>query len=490
MEEKQFTVKIKLPEEVHFIIESLQKQGHEAYAVGGCVRDSILGREPEDWDITTSALPQEVKKVFRKTVDTGIEHGTVTVLLPKKGAGAQTAKQRGAQENRPQVRAGKRPQAGGFVQAAGEEKMAGAVQFANTRPALCGYEVTTYRIDGDYEDGRHPQSVSFTRSLTEDLRRRDFTINAMAYSEEAGLVDEFDGLSDLENGIVRCVGDPDARFDEDALRILRALRFAAQLDFKIDGATEQAIRRHVENLGKVSKERIQTELSKLLCSARPDRAEDIFRLSMENYICETFPLAQAGIFAELRGAAERKETDAEKCGGATFFSVLPLQKKYLRYAMLCAGMQAQDTERLLRELKLDNDTIKKAAVLSKHLLWYIPAEKYALKKVMQEMTPELMRELLLLKKRFRGTACYQTACFGEDADALMQLFEEIIRRDEPVYLADLAVRGSDLIAAGVAPGPHMGEILQAMLEDVLHTPVHNSILYLLSQHVAVRGQRR
>lgn len=446
MEEKQFSVKIKLPEEVHFIIESLQKQGYEAYAVGGCVRDSILGREPEDWDITTSALPQEVKKVFRKTVDTGIEHGTVTVLLPKKNG--------------------------------------------DIRPALCGYEVTTYRIDGDYEDGRHPQSVSFTRSLTEDLRRRDFTINAMVYSEEAGLVDEFDGLSDLENGIIRCVGDPDARFDEDALRILRALRFAAQLDFKIDGRTEQAICRHVENLGKVSKERIQTELSKLLCSARPDRAADIFRLSMETYICETFPLVQAGIFAELRGAAEREETGAgaetEMCSGAMLFSVLPLSQKYLRYAMLCAGMQAQDTERLLRELKLDNDTIKKAAVLSKHVLRYIPAEKYALKKAMQEMTPELMRELLLLKKRFRGTVCYQTACFGEDADAQMQLFEEIIRRDEPVYLADLAVRGSDLIAAGVAPGPHMGEILQAMLEDVLHTPVHNSILYLLSQHVAVR----
>ena len=172
---------IELPKQVKQIINTLQEHGYEAYAVGGCVRDAMLGRVPQDWDITTSALPMQVKALFRRTVDTGIQHGTVTVLLDK-----------------------------------------------------IGFEVTTYRVDGKYEDGRHPTEVSFTASLTEDLKRRDFTINAMAYNETEGLVDLFRGAEDLEQGIIRCVGVAKERFSEDALRILRAFRFSAQLDFYIE----------------------------------------------------------------------------------------------------------------------------------------------------------------------------------------------------------------------------------------------------------------
>ena len=170
---------ITLPENVKRIIRTLETAGFEAYAVGGCVRDALLNRVPQDWDITTSALPEEVKRLFPRTVDTGIEHGTVTVMR-------------------------------------GQE----------------GYEVTTYRIDGTYEDFRHPDSVTFTRNLGEDLLRRDFTINAMAYNESTGLVDLFDGMKDLQAGIIRAVGNPAERFSEDALRILRAVRFAAQLGFQ------------------------------------------------------------------------------------------------------------------------------------------------------------------------------------------------------------------------------------------------------------------
>ena len=172
-------VQIVIPEQVNSILESLQKAGYEAYVVGGCVRDALLGREPHDWDITTSALPTEVKNVFPRTVDTGLQHGTVTVLC------------------------------GGT-----------------------GYEVTTFRVDGVYEDGRHPKEVTFTPSLKEDLRRRDFTINAMAYNNASGLVDLFGGQQDLENGVVRAVGDPVQRFTEDALRIMRAIRFSAQLGYE------------------------------------------------------------------------------------------------------------------------------------------------------------------------------------------------------------------------------------------------------------------
>ena len=177
-------MRIQLPEKVTKIIAMLEAAGFEAYAVGGCVRDSILGRKPDDWDITTSAKPDQIKRLFPRTVDTGIKHGTVTVLLEREG-----------------------------------------------------FEVTTYRIDGAYEDGRHPSEVSFTANLREDLRRRDFTINAMAYNEKDGLMDLYGGIADLEAGVIRCVGKAEERFNEDALRMLRAVRFSAQLGFRIEEET-------------------------------------------------------------------------------------------------------------------------------------------------------------------------------------------------------------------------------------------------------------
>ena len=177
---------IEIPEKAEQILQVLHENGYEAYVVGGCVRDSILRRQPEDWDVTTSASPQQVKSLFPRTVDTGIEHGTVTVLME------------------------------------GET-----------------FEVTTYRIDGVYEDCRHPKQVTFTGNLREDLKRRDFTINAMAYSRESGLVDEFGGLEDLGKRVIRCVGNPADRFSEDALRMLRAVRFAAQLGFSVDDVPDR-----------------------------------------------------------------------------------------------------------------------------------------------------------------------------------------------------------------------------------------------------------
>ena len=209
--------KLRLPEAVTSIIRTLESHGYEAYAVGGCVRDSLLGRAPSDWDITTSALPAQVKRLFRRTVDTGLQHGTVTVLMENEG-----------------------------------------------------YEVTTYRVDGVYEDGRHPKEVTFTASLEEDLKRRDFTINAMAYNPGTGIVDLFSGMTDMEHKIIRCVGDPLERFTEDALRIMRAVRFSAQLGFSIQDQTKQALSVLAPNLKLVSAERIRTELVKLLVSPHPD----------------------------------------------------------------------------------------------------------------------------------------------------------------------------------------------------------------------------
>ena len=208
---------LEIPKNAETILHILEKAGYEAYVVGGCVRDSILGRSPDDWDITTSAKPEQVKALFHRTVDTGLQHGTVTVLMEKEG-----------------------------------------------------YEVTTYRVDGEYEDGRHPKEVTFTASLKEDLKRRDFTINAMAYNPSSGLVDLFGGLEDIERKIIRCVGDPLERFTEDALRIMRAVRFSAQLGFAIEEETRKALKVLAPNLKHVSAERIQVELVKLLMSPHSD----------------------------------------------------------------------------------------------------------------------------------------------------------------------------------------------------------------------------
>ena len=223
---------IKLPDDVQFIIHTLQSHGFEAYAVGGCVRDSILGREPGDWDITTSAMPEETKALFDKTFDTGIEHGTITVLLNHEG-----------------------------------------------------YEVTTYRIDGKYEDSRHPKEVTFTRNLKEDLLRRDFTINAMAYNDKDGIVDIFGGMQDLEKHMIRCVGNARERFSEDALRILRGVRFAAQLGFEIDEETKEGMRLLAPTLENISAERIQVELVKMLTSDRPELIRTAYELGITKIFC-------------------------------------------------------------------------------------------------------------------------------------------------------------------------------------------------------------
>ncbi len=218
---------IQLPEKVKYIISQLEQAGFEAYAVGGCVRDCLLGRNPNDWDVTTSAKPLEVKAVFGHTIDTGIQHGTVTVMLEREG-----------------------------------------------------FEVTTYRIDGEYEDSRHPREVIFTANLIEDLKRRDFTINAFAYNDKSGIVDAFHGMKDLSDGVIRCVGEASERFDEDALRILRAVRFSAQLGFMVAEETKAAIKILAPNLRHISAERIQAELVKLLMSDHPDALRDAYELGI------------------------------------------------------------------------------------------------------------------------------------------------------------------------------------------------------------------
>ena len=218
---------INIPETIKTIIDTLYDNGFEAYAVGWCIRDSLLGRSPHDWDVTTSASPEDVKRIFRRTVDTGIAHGTVPVLMGKEGV-----------------------------------------------------EITTYRLDGKYEDNRHPSEVTFTKDLKEDLKRRDFTVNAIAYNDHTGIVDPFGGMDDLHSRIIRCVGEPAERFLEDGLRIMRAVRFSAQLGFEIEERTKAAIAGHARLLSNISAERIASELIKLLTSDSPELIRLAFELGL------------------------------------------------------------------------------------------------------------------------------------------------------------------------------------------------------------------
>lgn len=484
---------IRLPEDVRFILRQLEEAGHEAFAVGGCVRDSLLGRVPEDWDITTSAKPEEVKAVFPKTVDTGIAHGTVTVLLKKRmhGSSEQIAghdaslQEKGTQKANANSSAAKKTTGTATANAAGRSAK------------FLSYEVTTYRIDGTYRDGRHPEHVTFTPSLEEDLKRRDFTINAMAYNESRGLVDLFCGRSDLKRGIIRCVGEPKERFAEDALRMLRAVRFAAQLGFAIDTNTRDAAVHLAENLHQVSKERILAELSKLLCAAHAGSISLLQELGLSACICkdfshipfhafETLCTGYAAPFSQTGGKSSERQNRSEQLSAlsmrlsayhadASAFDLsreTSVKNRYARFALLFCGLSQEMPGAILKELKADNDTIRKVSVLAAAGQKPIPIDRYALKKLLQTMTPELFADLLLMQ-----------AALGHETEQAASLFLDIMRLEEPVYTKDLAVKGADLLRAGIPAGPKIGKILEAMLEDVLHEPVHNSVLYLLSQHL-------
>ena len=388
---------IKLPEKVKYIISRLEKNGYEAYAVGGCVRDSILDRVPEDWDITTSAKPEEVKKLFQATIDTGLQHGTVTVVIEKEG-----------------------------------------------------YEVTTFRLDGDYSDGRHPDRVAFTSSLTEDLKRRDFTINAMAYSENAGLIDRFDGEKDLEDGIIRAVGDAEERFSEDALRMLRAIRFAGQLNFDIAEKTFDAIKKLSPDISKVSVERIAKELEKLLLSGNPEYITLVYEAGIFEVIApEIAALFKTGeIYNSIE--AVRRASYLEKKG-----------LYQIRTALFLERLGADSAAKLLKRFKLDNDTINTVKKLIGLLQRDIETSALEMRRTVKEAGHKIMP--ILLEARSAKGLCNNS-----------ELYRKIIERGECTSVSELKVNGRDLIEAGVPKGVMIGETLERLLESVIEHPELNT----------------
>jgi tRNA nucleotidyltransferase (CCA-adding enzyme) len=436
---------IRIPEKVNRILAELQQAGYEAYAVGGCVRDSLLGREPNDWDITTSAKPEQVKALFRRTVDTGIRHGTVTVMAGKDA-----------------------------------------------------FEVTTYRIDGTYEDGRHPDSVTFTASLAEDLKRRDFTINALAYNPKDGLVDLFDGTGDMQRKVIRAVGDPQERFSEDALRIMRAVRFSAQLGYTIDAGTREAIEKHAPDLRRISAERIHAELTKLLVSPHPDELRTLYETGIS-----------AVILPELDRCMSVPQNNPHHCytvGKHIIHSVTAVRAdETLRYTMLfhdlgkaaCrttdengidhfyghAEISADLAYRIMRRLKFDNATADRVYTLVKYHGLEIAETPRGVRRAAVRVGADLFPLLFEVKL---ADAAAQSEYHAEEkrrgVAAVRQIYEEILSEKNCLSLKELAVSGSDLIAAGMKPGKGIGEVLRIMLEDVLETPEHNEKQYLLEKY--------
>ena len=466
LKEKKNTMKIQMPEDVKYILEKLNSAGYEAYAVGGCVRDSVLKRNPDDWDITTSAKPEEIKAIFSKTIDTGIQHGTVTVMRNH-----------------------------------------------------VGYEVTTYRIDGEYEDSRHPKEVTFTSDLLEDLRRRDFTINAMAYNhlnsekeitklEETetykmtGLVDAFGGIEDIQNKMIRCVGNAIHRFEEDALRMMRAVRFSAQLGYEIEEETQNAIKELAGNLSKISVERIQVELVKLLVSDNPMYLRKAYELGMT-----------AVFFPEFDVVMETSQNNPHhkySVGEHILHSMEFVEKdKILRLAMLLHDIgkpQVKEKDEkgidhfyghcdvgekmahtILRRLRFDNDTIEKVCKLVKYHDWQLSDNPGTFRKQMVKVGVEIFPLLLKVKEAdVMAQSNYKREEKLQKIKDAGGMYEAILKEKDCLRLKDMAICGRDLINAGMKPGKEMGEVLQKIFEYVLENPEKNNAEELLEYYKMIR----
>lgn len=441
---------IEIPQKAEQILRVLQDNGYEAYVVGGCVRDSILGRKPQDWDITTSASPQQVKALFPRTIDTGIQHGTVTVMDGKEG-----------------------------------------------------FEVTTYRIDGEYEDCRHPKEVIFTASLTEDLKRRDFTMNAMAYSPTQGLVDEFGGIEDMKNGIIRCVGDAKERFGEDALRMMRAVRFAAQLGYELAEDVKEAIREMVDSLDHVSAERIQVELVKLLVSPHPHWIRLAYECGITSVIMPQFDR----IMVQRQNNPHHAYTTGEH-------TLLALQNisadKVLRLTMLFHDMGKPEVfttdengkdhfrghaaysepiaRKIMKGLKFDNETLNTVCNLVRNHSWYPQLTGKDVRFCAYQIGPDLFEDFLKVKRAdilaHHPQVIEQKLSYLKEVE---RIWRDVQLHGDCLSLKELKLTGRDLIEDGMKAGPEIGELLNRLLEEVLEFPERNTRDYLLERSREIKG---
>ncbi|MBR2152445.1 MAG: CCA tRNA nucleotidyltransferase [Clostridia bacterium] len=394
-----------IPEDVNLILTELKNKGYNAYLVGGCVRDAIMGNIPNDYDITTSALPNEIQKVFenRKTLDVGIKHGTITVFTD---AGRQV-------------------------------------------------EVTTYRTDGEYKDNRHPENVTFVNNIEADLSRRDFTVNALAYNHQDGFVDIFGGKQDIENKIIRCVGDPDTRFNEDALRILRGLRFASTLNFNIENNTAESIKNNAELLQNVSVERLFIELKKMLVG------ENFANISKE------FSQVMIIVLPELLQSAGDVNLSFER--------VSAFKNDFInQFALLFCNGNDNDVvlaEQCLRRLNSDKKTIRFVKELLNALINF--DAELSVKHIINKLGYENAERYFKLK-------VYLDVENSKNFENSLAILFQIRDNNECVFIEDMAIGGKDLIDVGISANKNMGEVLNHLFEMVLNDEIPNEKDALIS----------
>lgn len=435
---------IKIPDGANLLIHALQDNGYSAYVVGGCVRDSILGREPHDWDICTSATPEQMLEVFkgRRVIETGLQHGTITVVVNK-----------------------------------------------------IPYEITTYRIDGDYSDSRRPDSVTFTDNLIEDLKRRDFTINAMAYNDIQGLVDPFGGIDDIKYEKIQCVGSAKERFGEDALRILRAIRFASQLEFSIEPETDWQIHQLYKNLENISVERINSEFCKI---ASFDNFcvelllyKDVFSLFIPELkdmidFPQNNPWHIYNVFDHTVHAVSECDSKDLVTRLAVFFHDFGKPHFYqdgedgIRHFKGHAKVSAEMTDLIMKRLRFDNDTRNKVVELVQYHDATIPVGKKYVKKWLNKIGEEQFRRLLKLKEADNKAQNIERSNerIGELRE-IESLINEVLQEQECFSLKDLVIKGQDLIEIGYKPGRALGAALRGLLDCVIAEEIENNKIELL-----------
>lgn len=397
---------MELPLDIQKIISCLAQANHEAFVVGGCVRDFLQNKRPKDWDITTSATPTQMRAALKnyKLVPTGEQYGTLTVVVNSES-----------------------------------------------------YELTTYRADGNYTDGRRPDSVLFSKHLKEDLKRRDFTINAMAYNTETGLVDLFGGFLDLQNKIIRCVGNPNDRFKEDALRIMRAVRFACHLNFSIAKETQQAIFENGEKLKNVSQERITAELITILKKRNKNIRPVI------EYIIKT--TISQDIHAKVIDALFTIKTEDIEILLAIIFSNI------------------ENPKDILFQKKLDNKTINNTCVLIENRYTQMLATKPAAKHMLKNFGHDICLKLLQIRQLDLGDT-------KNDISQLETIWQQIMQNNEPYKISHLNISGTDIMAMGIPQGKHIGQILEHCLNVVIDNPSKNTKPHLHKEVLCIKESLR
>lgn len=431
---------INIPKDVETVIDILTKNGNKAYIVGGCVRDSIMGREPNDWDVTTDASPDIIKNLFSsfRTVDTGIEHGTVLIV------------------------SGRTP-----------------------------VETTTFRIDGAYKDNRHPETVTFTTDIEADLARRDFTINAMAYNHKEGIIDPFGGINDIENKIIRCVGDPDKRFNEDGLRIMRAIRFASVLGFQIEENTATSIIKNENLLSGIASERINSELMKLLCG---DNVFDI--LTKFRSVIGVF-IPELKLEFDFRQHGKKHAYDVWMHTVHTVNNIEP--NPVLRLTMLLhdtgkiathmldengnstfknhAAVGGVIAENILRRLKFSKDYINTVSYLVSVHDKEVPETRIQVKEYIRELGEKNFIRLMKIRRADKSALSKEYRDISEKLIFAYSTFDDVMNNDEPYCLKQLAVNGKDLKKR--VPDTEIGDTLNYLLETVIKYPEKNNKKELL-----------